>query len=860
MSASTLGEPFVLSTYVSTTRGKKPQSYIPGAFVCRHKRPERSEEYVTIAVQADGLHVLDVDNIHPVVSNTFGPSCSFFCPPLTLPSISKQKWTTYAVGSLPTDPSSLSDASRTIWTWESDGKTSSQCRGNQTILSDGESIRALHAVDDLRNRILAVSSAGTISILDTDILETKAIFVPKSADAELVDVWVFPRENAKFGDNQRGALVVLLLSEVSSFIKLRILVIDEVNSISQLQEHDLLISAKDVASTTCSNAGILSILETNGLWSSYELSAVRPPEPESSVRLRNFPFYTPQKSTPNQASLSTSTLALTSSHILLASLLSAQQIILQIWDLRFSVLLASHHLAVPSSLSAIGALHLSLVSGTGLQNSSSSTDKTNIQASQAYLVISSVPSPISNTTSKETSGSTADSKTTALVVVIPYATPNVSTVAAAMGRGDLSKRWLSSSSTLPIAATAENDLQLTERRKMLQSLKMALEGGRTQAAEATFMKWVPTDVDDNLASNNASMDYNFVKELLELLLVPSNDVPRTPSLGSESKGVAYSSEIVRYLLERRVVSSLMLVSYGGLLGVLRTKGDWVSDSFGLAMSRYNQSLQRAIELAFTRVLDLTEMEIVETLGIILVNQRGSFQRSLDTYDATEHSDAMQIDLSGVLSATFPTDKITPLARYLTLVASYPTSTLPLLLALRRHLQDPEDVSVILQILSDWLSRRTQLEMEIGNSRTLMPGKKDTKRTEEGVWVVVKRKGQTIKDQGGQVPGLEKLTSLIQIILDSSFLSIISHKPSHQVLIKLATQLSPEINFVQAMQSLLGSLEPFSAAQQKAISNSLSPKSEKDKSNRKQDLRLRGNRTGKGSGAEIGLYSLEELSL
>ena len=58
MSKSNISEPFLLATYTSTIRGipllKKPGVYATVS------RKSSSDDHVTVAVQADGVHILDV--------------------------------------------------------------------------------------------------------------------------------------------------------------------------------------------------------------------------------------------------------------------------------------------------------------------------------------------------------------------------------------------------------------------------------------------------------------------------------------------------------------------------------------------------------------------------------------------------------------------------------------------------------------------------------------------------------------------------------------------------------------------------------------------------------------------------------
>lgn len=60
MTSSTIGDHFVLATYTSSVRGKSSKKHGPGVFATSYKKSSSSDGYVTVAVQADGVHVIDV--------------------------------------------------------------------------------------------------------------------------------------------------------------------------------------------------------------------------------------------------------------------------------------------------------------------------------------------------------------------------------------------------------------------------------------------------------------------------------------------------------------------------------------------------------------------------------------------------------------------------------------------------------------------------------------------------------------------------------------------------------------------------------------------------------------------------------
>lgn len=305
-------------------------------------------------------------------------------------------------------------------------------------------------------------------------------------------------------------------------------------------------------------------------------------------------------------------------------------------------------------------------------------------------------------------------------------------------------------------------------------------------------------------------------------------------------------------------------------------------------------MQKGIELAFNKVIDLTEIEIVETLRVVLANHRHIPQST--SVPSSDVVNAMQVDSEPPI----PTSQMTSthestcpaLVSFLHLVTTYPMSRVPLLLSLLRYMQDPEDVTILLGILSDWIGKISKAEMDMGQSRKLIPGKKDLKKTKEGVWVVVGRKSEKAGSAEGKIkkteelPPLEKVScvhrlfrfpsaliirfvvfnskiiNFTQTLLDSSFLRLLSHKPSHIILRKLSSQLTPEIAFVDAAQDLRGALEPFAIAQEKGVKESLVPKEEREKEKQKLDWRQRKKGVGilGGAGADVGLYNLEELVL
>ena len=227
-------------------------------------------------------------------------------------------------------------------------------------------------------------------------------------------------------------------------------------------------------------------------------------------------------------------------------------------DLQFSVLLASHVLSIPSTLSS--SLYIQLVLGP------QTLTKTHVQVTgQVLLILSSLPP------GKDKEKASAKHKSTSVFFVILYTVPSTATISTALGLGGASDKWLcglddQNSSIKPTAAE-------TSRTKLLTTIRSAVEGGRSQAAAAAFIKWVSQDGDEESSDINRGpkpalsrlLEYNFVKELLNIILLRMQPNSNVTAAGAAS---AYSPEIIRYLLEKQVVCSAMIEGPGGLLGAL----------------------------------------------------------------------------------------------------------------------------------------------------------------------------------------------------------------------------------------------------------------------------------------------------
>ena len=109
---------------------------------------------------------------------------------------------------------------------------------------------------------------------------------------------------------------------------------------------------------------------------------------------------------------------------------------------------------------------------------------------------------------------------------------------------------------------------------------------------------------------------------------------------------------------------------------------------------------------------------------------------------------MQIDTPAVSTTT----TVVPLPTFLNFSITYPTSRAPLVTAVRKQLRDAEDLTILLEILDNWLTQRTEMEEK------LFPEKKDLRRTEYGIWTIagISTTKKEEKRKLEEVPTLDKV--------------------------------------------------------------------------------------------------------
>ncbi|TFK28968.1 hypothetical protein FA15DRAFT_664615 [Coprinopsis marcescibilis] len=837
MSKTSIEEPFQLANYTSSFRWKEKKSTLDHVYVSQLSGPlskSRREGFVTVSAQGDGVHIVDISTLHPLVSHTLGPSASFSCPSLTTEAEENQ-YITYAVIESSSESTSTKDSGRVIWKWNSKPEavasvTESQKKTAKTIVPAPQRIHGLHSNIGLANRIFALTQSGTLIALDADTLEEKATIQASSDESSrVVKAFLFSASQCSFSNSTTGVLAVVALSTKSG-LQIKVFAIDEMDTYSTIGDYAFNHKEEQIYEISCNQTGYFSVLCKNGEWFTYLLSSdsqtdvstgpthLSPLSPPLKLANLSFPSISSSKTTSSTSP--PSLLSLTSSHALLAATSqSATDIHLQIWDLQYSVLLAVHTVPIPTAF--LAAPFTMRLGSRGPDVSSTTSAQTSI-SDQALLVLSPAVS---------SSKDSASQNVTSSVLVVPYTVPYRSTIAAAIGRGAFTKAWLKSADNAKSSPVKKSSVE-AGREKMIASVRSALEAGQVKVADKAFSSWLelsekaskgetqPTETTEP-SSPSPVFTHSSVKELIAVLL---------PPVKPSGKTAAHSPEILRSLLQRSLVSNSMIE--GGLISALKARSDWTS-----------------IEIAFGSVQDLPVADIIECLATVTRRHR----------QPSSNADVMQVDPE-------PSTPITSLPTFLSHVINYQSSATPsqVVLALKRYFRDPEDVRAVAQVLATWI--RSLNQQRKSQNLAIWPSNKDMELNQHGVWVFSlknkeRRSTKSAAKKAGGPPVFEKVIVFLQSFLDACFLSLLQHPPSHPLLSELQNYLGDESAFSDSLIQLQGSLEPFSITHQKMLREAAVPEKERERQKQKGDWRQRRNGAAGVIGAvgAVGVYQLEELA-
>ena len=105
--------------------------------------------------------------------------------------------------------------------------------------------------------------------------------------------------------------------------------------------------------------------------------------------------------------------------------------------------------------------------------------------------------------------------------------------------------------------------------------------------------------------------------------------------------------------------------------------------------------------------------------------------------------------------------------------------------------------------------------------------------------------------------ISQILAFLQVLLDSSFLTFLTHSASQQHIRQIFSILEPEVSFNDSIEQLRGPLQPFVKAHAKAASDVLHGTQKQDP---KVDWRKRKKAAHDKAEMAIGVYQIEELVL
>ncbi|KAI0939855.1 hypothetical protein AcV5_001129 [Taiwanofungus camphoratus] len=756
---------------------------------------------VTIAVQGDGVHVLDLSTLHPAISHTLGPSTTFACPPVTRSTSVNgiQTCTTFAVIESSTEVPEEGRC-KTVWIWEDELSGGVMSGGTQKKKSTVASHRIAHIYvpEELPDHVLLTGVNGDLSVADMQ-LNVQGSSSPVEADREtsLLKHILFPRRMCSFAPSRtapsQGVISVSFLQN-NSKLRISVIAVDQEGGTHPLGSYPINLDEHEFVDVSLSSSGYISVLTRSGSWHSYQLetldnSTLSLNVSAEPIRLKSLTFVPTSSSSLSFSEISL--MAVSSSHVLLAGITtgSGAELTLLLWDLRYSVLLASHTSSIPSTL---------------LRDKQKGVVLEFLAAQDAPLPtqVLLVLSPHTHNGRAETGAARTS------ILVVPVSVPPASTIANALGRAAAGAKWLVSATQKP---SPEN--MSPAQAKVVHVMRSAMEQKRPEGADQAFFNWVAQEEEprqngvsqgtETAEDPRPQLGYVFVKQVLDIVF-------RTPGKSSNAViGIPYSPKVVQYLLEKRTVSAGMVE--GGLFSALTLRQDW----------------QSAV-LAMQTVSDISEADIIALLHRVVEAHRKSHSSS------SVAENAMEVD--------FVSTDLPSLPAFLSQVVRYPMSSSALRVALRQHLADAEDLICVLTVLDVWIEARCSEEVR------LLPDQ--VKKDLHGVPIPLYTERK--KDD---LPPLDKVLTFLQDLLDASLLALLAHTPAHAFFRKLLGRLQPELTFISEMEQLHGPLQPFAAAHARAVIEGAQGVPKVDTH---VDWRRRKKRAHEQAEMNLGLYQVEEL--
>lgn len=289
----------------------------------------------------------------------------------------------------------------------------------------------------------------------------------------------------------------------------------------------------------------------SGKWLSFQLeptaSSIIPkllPEP---LYLTSLSFIS-SSSSPSPFLSEISILSLNTSHVLLAGVTSSPshpELAILLWDLQYSILLASQTLAVPSTLTRTKKRSARIVLSSPSKSGT---------AEQVLLALS-----------PQLTFEASEGESRSSILVVPVSVPSTSTIANAMGKASAGAKWVAGASSGSGTTASRDVVSLGDKqRDVIKALRDAVAKNGPGGAGDIFVKYLVSEETREDGEGYTVLEREFVRRVLEVVL---------PKPGDSAAKAAYSARVVRELMKRRAISSGMV--QGGLIPALLAQKDWV---------------------------------------------------------------------------------------------------------------------------------------------------------------------------------------------------------------------------------------------------------------------------------------------
>ncbi|KAF8316976.1 uncharacterized protein EI90DRAFT_3085539 [Cantharellus anzutake] len=761
-----LGEPLALSTFALPSASKAGySSHVLGSYT---NVPRNEDGWLTLTCQGDGVHIVDLSTNRRFASFTLGPSTTFACPSITtvVEDQGMLSRTTYAV--VETSPNIDSDGrGRTIWMWQEthSGKSPNLSAPKRIDATVEHRICSMHYVQS-SNLFILFSDENEILTVDSGFKRLYATKLEIEDSYAVLQRWVL--HDVTFitsPDAMQNSIIAQAMHNPDGQPLLLLYSCGPDGSLTFLEKLPIDTNAKELAYCTLSQSGDFSVLSRQGQWYHYRL------------RLAHDSWSLTQSSTPfrlksltlfgsTSASSPTTLLSLTASHVFLASVSSTSELVLQIWDLKYSLLM-SIATAPISGLS--GEWRLRLIGAS---------------KSQVFLTVS----PPLDETSKP-----AVKARRSTVFSVPYAVPPFSTIANAICQSQKVDQapWAYSNSTvtptspeasaqkavatnlrhvMPTAYGPSSWALIQEQsearhRDFVDKFTLALNDENYSGAAAAFTSWEKDDAgtgDEVEGSHKEKMPYQFAATFIKAIL----------SLPRINKKLW---TVTQTLLSSRSVFNNMLPSEGGIFRRLMELEEW---TFVL----------RSLEV----LPDIPEDELARGLKTV-VDLTLKVQSKRITAVGPDEGEATEPNLT--LHTLLPS--------YLARMIAYPYAPALLRTAFRKHVNDPKHLVHILPMLSQWA--RTYLKQD--DVVFLKP------QPTALIFYPSSPEANT-----PPMPSFETLLLFLENFLDSSFVSLVQYEAAHSHLVDIANSIRLTTKLFVELDTLKGPLEPFSETGSYRIDN------------------------------------------